>query len=222
LKKSLGNNLYSCCVYGSSVRGDAVEGVSDINFLIVLNESNPSAHQAISRIVGNNRQLDPFILGRKGFERSARAFAPKFLSIQRNYRVLAGADPLKDLKIDPQLERFLCEQALRNLRLRLAHAFVTRTHNRGYPIFLARSCTPLMLRLSEALRLTGQTVPNEIEARIGLLAREFAIDEKLLRDLLVFKRKPQKLSEEGMIAWHERLFPAVDKALTWIETKWPA
>src|ERR1700757_4456243 len=101
LKESLGNNLYSCCVYGSSVRGDAVEGVSDINLLIVLNESNPSAHLTISRIAGNNRQLDPFILGRKGFERSARAFAPKFLSIQRNYRVLAGADPLKDLKVDP-------------------------------------------------------------------------------------------------------------------------
>src|SRR3984957_14030187 len=129
LKEGLGKKLYSCCLYGSAVRGDAVEGVSDINLLIVLNESNADAHQIIGKLIGSNRQIDPFVLGRRGFERSVRAFAPKFLSIRRNYRLLYGADPLKDVEVDQKLERFLCEQALRNLRLRLAHAFITRTRN---------------------------------------------------------------------------------------------
>src|ERR1700741_4776100 len=92
LKEALGNNLYSCCLYGSAVRGDAIEGVSDINLLIVLENSTAEAHLAISRVIGGNPNIDPFVLGRRGFERSVRAFAPKFLSIQRNYRVLCGAD----------------------------------------------------------------------------------------------------------------------------------
>lgn len=222
LKTGLGSNLYSCCLYGSSVRGDAVEGVSDVNLLIVLEQSTPEAHEAIGRVIGGNRQVEPFVLGRRGFERSVRAFAPKFLSIQRNYRVLHGADPLKDVRVDPKLERFLCEQALRNLRLRLAHAFITREQNRTYGNFLAHSVTPFFLRLSEMLRLAGKELHKEIADRIPLLSKELGLDEQLLHDMIAFKQKPHKLSDAEMIEWHERVFPAVDKALMWMENRWPA
>ncbi|HKS35660.1 MAG TPA: hypothetical protein VJW76_00620 [Verrucomicrobiae bacterium] len=33
LKEALGDNLYSCCVYGSPVRGNAIEGVSEASLL---------------------------------------------------------------------------------------------------------------------------------------------------------------------------------------------
>lgn len=222
LQEALGNNLYSCCLYGSAVRGDAIEGVSDINLLIVLEKSSAEAHLAISRVIGGNPNIEPFVLGWRGFERSVRAFAPKFLSIQRNYRVLCGADPLKEIRVDAQLERFLCEQALRNLRLRLAYTFIVRARNRAYGNFLARSVTPLFLRLSEILRLEGRDLPKEMSERIPLLAREIGLDEQLLRDLLAFKSNPRKLTDAEMIQWHERIFPAVDKALAWMEAKWPA
>lgn len=126
LKAGLGDNLHSCCLYGSAVRGNAIDGISDLNLLIVLNTSDSAAHQAVARALEGRPQIDPFVLGRRGFERSARAFAPKFASIRRHHRVLHGADPLTELKVDESLERFLCEQALRNLRLRLVYAFVTR------------------------------------------------------------------------------------------------
>ena len=222
LKEGLGDNFYSCCLYGSAVRGDSIEGVSDLNLLIILNESSPEAHLAIGKSIGSNRKIEPFVLGRRGFERSVRAFAPKFLSIQRNYRVLYGADPLKDVKVEQKLERFLCEQALRNLRLRLAHAFITRSQNRGFSAFLVRWVTPFFLRLSEMLRLEGKTVPQEMKERIPMIAKEFSIDEQLLKDLLALKQNPQRLSDEEMIAWHKRFFPAIDKALAWMEAKWPA
>ena len=222
LKEKLGDNLYSCSLYGSAVRGDAIEGVSDLNLLIVLEQSNPEAHLTISRVIGDNRQIDPFVLGRPGFERSVRAFAPKFLSIQRNYRVLYGTDVLKEIRVDPQLERFLCEQALRNLRLRLAHAFITRSRNQAYSNFLTHNITPLFLRLSEILRLDGKDVPKEMEKRIPALASQLGLEEQLLRDLVAFKRNPRKLSENEMIHWHERIFPIVDKALAWIESNWPS
>src|ERR1700761_6942154 len=88
LGRGLGDNLHSCCVYGSAVRGNAVEGVSDLNLLIILNESTVTDHEAIARAIGGCPKIDPFILGRRGFERSERAFATKFASIKRNYRVL--------------------------------------------------------------------------------------------------------------------------------------
>jgi hypothetical protein len=220
LRDQLKDNLYSCCLYGSWVRGNAIAGVSDFNLLIVLNETNPAAHAAIATVISKEPRLDPFILGRRGFERSARAFASKFASIRRNYRVLHGADPLSELRVDPALARFLCEQALRNLRLRMVQAYVTRARNKGYERFLALCVTPLFVGVSEVLRINGVTLPADIPGRISLIQTEFRIDGQVLRDLFAFKASPAKLSDDEQTRWHQRLFPVVDAVMAHIETKW--
>ncbi len=222
LQQALGENLCSCCLYGSAVRGNVIDGVSDLNLLIVLRESTSAVHQALATVLATQAQIDPFILARRGFERSTRAFAPKFQSIRRNYRLLHGEDLLAGLKFDPQQERFLSEQALRNLRLRLIYAFVTRAPNRPYDRFLARHVTPVFVQCSEALRLSGVEVPKEFPARIAVMEQEFQTDATILRDLLALKAAPRRLTDEEANAWHARLFPFVDRVLAWVETRWPA
>ena len=111
LRADLGENLYSCCLYGSAVRGNLVRGISDVNLWIVLNNSDGAAHDCVAAVLASYPRIDPFVLGREGFARSARAFAAKFASIKRNYRVVYGADPLAAVEIEASLERFLCEQA---------------------------------------------------------------------------------------------------------------
>ena len=221
LRAELGDNLYSCCVYGSAVRGNAIEGVSDINLLIILNQSTAAAHQALARAIGGRSQIDPFVLARRGFERSICAFATKFASIKRNYRVLFGADPLANLSVDAELEKFLCEQAIRNLRLRLVYAFVTRQQNKAYDKFLVRNITGIFVQFSEALRLSGITMPAAFEPRIPILERAFKIEGQVLCDLLALKKTPRRFSEDDAVAWHNRVFPVVDAALAWIENNWP-
>lgn len=220
LRSELGENLFSCCVYGSAVRGNAIDGVSDLNLLLVLNQSNVAAHQAVARAIGGLPQIDPFVLAKRGFERSVRAFAPKFASIRRHYRVLHGADPLAAMQVDAGLEKFLCEQAFRNLRLRLVYAFVTRAQHKTYDRFVVRHVTPLFVQSSEVLRLSGVEMPVALEARIPVLEKEFKIDGQVLRDLLALRHKPVRFSDADAVAWHERLFPLVDAVLVWIETQW--
>jgi hypothetical protein len=222
LRAQLGDNLYSCCLYGSAVRGNMLEGVSDLNLLIVLNRSDCDAHDRIARVLDGHRGIDPFVLGRPGFERSVRAFAAKFASIKRNYRVLCGADPLAEIEIGPALERFLCEQALRNLRLRLAFAFVMRARDKNYGRFLVRSVTPIFLRLSEIVRLNGADVPLDFEGRIPLFEKEFGMDGKVLADLLAAKIGRVRIPESAAGEWHARVFPVLDVAVFWIEKHWPA
>jgi hypothetical protein len=223
LKIGLGDNLYSCCLYGSAVRGNAIEGISDLNLLIVLNESTPAAHQAIAEALGAQPEIDPFILARRGFARSTRAFATKFASIRRHHRVLHGADPFAEMKTDPQLERFLCEQSVRNLRLRLTYSFVTHRRHKHYDRFLIGNATALFVQFSEALRLTGVSPwPTDFDARIPIFEREFKIDGQVLRDLLALKRAPRRFAEAEVTQWHERLFPVVDTVVRWIEDRWAA
>ncbi len=220
LRSELGDNLFSCCVYGSAVRGNAIEGISDINLLIVLNQSNSEAHQAVARAIGGLPQIDPFVLAKRGIERSVRAFAPKFASIKRNYRVLHGADPLASMEVDDGLERFLSEQAIRNLRLRLVYSFITRAQHKAYDRFVVRHITPVFVQCSEVLRLNGVDIPTAFEARIPVLEKEFKIDGQVLRDLLALKKKPSRFFDEEVVAWHERLFPVVDAVIVWIESHW--
>jgi hypothetical protein len=222
LKAELGSELHSCCLYGSAVRGNAIAGVSDLNLLIVLNESNSTTHQAVTRALKGFPKIDPFVLGRRGFERSVRAFGAKFSSIQRNYRVLAGADPLAGLEIDAAQERFLCEQALRNLRLRLVYSFVTREQHQRYVRFVTSNVTALFVHSSEVLRLEGREIPPDFAARIPLLAGEFQVEGEALRELLDLKKSPRKLNEAEIVRLHERTFPVIDAVLAWIEKNWPA
>ena len=220
LRSELGENLFSCCVYGSAVRGNAIEGVSDINLLLILNQSDSGAHQAVARAIGGLPQIDPFVLAMRGFERSVRAFAPKFASIKRNYRVMHGADPLATLSVEAELEKFLCEQAVRNLRLRLVYSFVTRAQHKAYDRFVMRHITSVFVQCSEVLRLSGVVIPAMFEGRIPVLEKEFKVDCQVLRDLLALKKKLARFSEVETVAWHERLFPVVDAVLVWIETHW--
>jgi predicted nucleotidyltransferase len=77
LRASLGENVHSCILYGSAVRGGLVPNVSDINLIVILNESTPEAHLAIARAIPSKSRIDPFVLGRIGLNRSMRAFASK-------------------------------------------------------------------------------------------------------------------------------------------------
>ena len=111
----LGENLYSCILYGSAVRGNVVPNVSDINILIVLNESTPDAHLAITDCIEGDVEIDPFIITRKGMERSFKVFAIKFRSIKRNYKVARIQLPsfqfqkkLSDFYVNRQSAIYVC------------------------------------------------------------------------------------------------------------------
>jgi hypothetical protein len=136
--------------------------------------------------------------------------------------VLHGADPLAGIEITPELERFLCEQALRNLRLRLAHSFITRERHGNYGSFLARSVTALVLRVSEVVRLSGGTYANGMEERIPAIAQHLGLEASTLVDLLALKAAPRKLGEEEAVQWHGRTFQLLNTVIAWIEANWPA
>ena len=134
--------------------------------------------------------------------------------------MLHGADPLADLTVDAALERFLCEQGLRNLRLRLVYAYVLRQRQKNYDRFVLNNVTALFVQFSEVLRLHGTTIPVDFPERIPIFEREFKIDGAVLRDLLALKRAPHRFTEPETVATHARLFPVVDGALRWIEANW--
>jgi len=222
LQKGLGDNLFSCILYGSAVRGNLVPGVSDINLLLVLRESTPEAHGVIAELIMGEPPIEPFILGRRGLERSFRSFAVKFRSIQRNYRVLLGEDPLAGLDVPEAVVRMECEQVLRNVRLRAVHAFVTfGSFPKRYSTYLVDVTADAFVALSEPIRLEGFTVPQDLAARAKVIEEATGGDVSILTDLLTLKARPRVLSAKEAADYHARLFRLLDKATAWLETRWP-
>jgi hypothetical protein len=222
LRDKLGENLYSCILYGSSVRGNVIPGVSDINLMVVLNESTPQAHQVVAQAIQNKVTIEPFVLGRDGIERSIQAFAIKFRSIARNYQVLHGVDLLAGLTVDETLLHFLCEQALRNLRLRLVHHFVTIGSDRKHYSHYLRNIVPsIFTDLSEVLRFSGSEIPKELSERIPLMESRFNIDGAILRDLLSLRKTARDLKTNDIVVYHSKLFHLINQVIRWIESQWP-
>jgi predicted nucleotidyltransferase len=221
LQKGLGTNLYSVVLYGSAARGDFVQGVSDLNVLVVLNESNPTAHEALARVVRSRPNVEPFVIGRPGLLRTARAFPAKFAAIRRAGRTVFGPDPLADIPHFPELERFAAEQALRNVRLRLVYNFVKRGGDASrYTRFILDFIPGLYAACNAVLELEGQAVPQTRDAQASLYASVFGVDTSVLVELTQRKQKPQPLTDAQVNSTHARLFAIVMAALAWTERRW--
>lgn len=218
----LRGNLYSLILYGSSVRGNLVDDVSDLNILIILNQSTPDAHGVIAEAIRGKVRIEPFVIGRDGMERSFEAFAIKFRSISRNYRVLSGTDPFTSLTVNPNTLRFLCEQAIRNLRLRTVYAFVQHGREQErYQEFLLHMTSQIIIDLAEVLRLSDIEIPIDFADRIAGIEHSFHVEAPVLRELLRFKDKPRRLRPNEIIQFHRGLFNLLDHVVRWMETKWP-
>lgn len=218
----LGENLYSCILYGSCVRGNVVPGVSDINILLILNESTSNAHAAIAECLDEKVHVDLFIIGRKGMERSFQSFAIKFRSIKRNYKLLHGTDPMESVSATDERLRFLSEQSLRNLRLRCVHSFIYhRKDRKRYLRYLLNVYTPLFTGITEVLRCDDIDIPRDYAERIPVIEKYFSLDVSILADLLRFKIQPDSFSSEDIKSIHNRLFTMLNEMVIWIEQKWP-
>ncbi|MDH5327322.1 MAG: nucleotidyltransferase domain-containing protein [Gammaproteobacteria bacterium] len=222
LPRLLGGNLYSCIVYGSAVRGNVVRGHSDINFLIILNESTPEAHSAIADCLDGKVKVDLFIIGRRGMERSFQAFAIKFRSIARNYRLLYGTDPFQELSISDERLRFICEQSLRNLRLRCVHNYIFLRHKpQQYAYYLRKTYAAVFIDISEVLRLEKVEFATDFSQRIAIIEKHFAVDASILQRLLELKSNGERLSKDQIPAIHGNLFNLLHHVITWVEAQWP-
>ncbi len=221
LPQLLAENLYSCVLYGSTVRGEVNVGISDINILIILNESTPNAHTAISDCLHDKIYIDPFVITRRGMERSFDAFAIKFRSIQRDYEVLHGEDPFTEFNVKSETNKFLTEQALRNLRLRAVHSYITnRKKSKQYLNYLHQIDTNIIVLISEALRINNIDVPHDFSQRLAVFKTEYNMDVSILTALQQLKSKPHHLSSNEITSYHSALFNLIDHVVRWTEDNW--
>ncbi|MCC7479453.1 nucleotidyltransferase domain-containing protein [bacterium] len=221
LKARLRDNLHAVLLYGSAVRGNFREGVSDINLLIVLRSSSAEAQLAIREVMALSPLLSPFVMGQAALRRNLRVFATKFNNIRRHYRVLHGEDVFSGWEPEPQLLRLLTLQALCNVKLRLVRQFIMQAERpRSYERFILANLPTLMSNSHEGLRLGGVELPADWRARLPLMAEAFGCDCSVLAELMALREAPRELSMDEKTAVQRRLLAFLDCALLWMEKQW--
>jgi hypothetical protein len=221
LIRELGENLHSLSLYGSAMRGDFNPSRSDLNLLIVLHSSDGTAHRKIRGRPVTRPRVDPMVISLESLERTTHIFALKFSSIQRHYSVLHGSDPFGSMTIDDNLLRFLVEQELRNLRMRLVHFYVMSS-DRRYAEYVQVSVARILVTLADAARCSGRDLPTDIVARMPIFAELFDIDETVLRELIQLKSAPATTALHRAEHVHDRLVLVLDQVIHWLEDTWPS
>ncbi len=96
VQTSLGDRLRSITVVGSALTDDFQPGVSDINTVVVLDEHDVSALNAIASLARPMRRYNlsaPLLMTTSYIERSRDVFGVEFLDFQLTHETILGDDP---------------------------------------------------------------------------------------------------------------------------------
>jgi hypothetical protein len=154
---------YSAVLYGSAARGDYIEGKSDINLMLILDDVGPATLRALGPALGTWQKGStepPLLISRQEWGRAGDAFPIEIADMRSAYRILRGPDPLATMEPHRAELRQALERELRGKLLRLRQGYAVLSAD---PVRLgalaADSAGTVLVLFRSLLVLTGRDVP---------------------------------------------------------------
>ena len=197
LQACCGENLVSVVLYGSAAREDFHETYSDVNLLVVVQQLNSSAMQAIAPVitwwVHDEKLHPPMLMTRQELEESADVFAIELLDIKTTHRTLAGEDVVMAIEVPMNLHRIEVEHELRTTLLRLRqHLLLARENTDELRAVLAKSISSVVTLLRHALIALGEDTPHAKAKLLEQAGEVFGFDSQPLRSILELRNDPNQ------------------------------
>jgi predicted nucleotidyltransferase len=190
-----GSNIAGLLLYGGIARGRYVSGRSDVNLLILLNDTSLEALDAVAPILSaawRQLRVEPLLLSPHEVAVAAEAFPTKFLDIKNYHLVLHGEAPFASLEVPQERVRVRVGQELQNLSLRLRRRFISISENEGeLTLALSEIARPLAVQLGALLAVNGNEVPDEDRTAtiFSLAATQFGFDSQTLSRLAALRQQ---------------------------------
>lgn len=202
LKKIYAGDLISAILYGSAASGEFSEKHSNINLLIVLNDTGLSALSKASGLVRSRRYrtINPIFFTEAYIDASTDTFPIEFLDMKENYSVIFGKDVLKDLRIDTRNLRFQCEQELKSKLIMIKRRYLLASDNKELEQLLFKSFTSCIHILRNILRLKGNEPPYIKSEVLSETEKELSVNTTVLNEILWAKTKNMRLSRADVDA----------------------
>ena len=167
LRETFGERLESVTLYGSVPRHESVQGVSDINLLVILDEVVLDDLRRISPMARHCVELgrsEPRLFGAEEFRRSADAFAIEMADLLEQRQVLYGRDPVAGIEVPAESLRHQLEHEIRARHIQLrAGLMVAAPLPEAVGGLLEDGLPAYVCYLRAVLRLAGRSVPVSSE-----------------------------------------------------------
>jgi len=195
LHEAFGPGLKSVVLFGSAAAGDFVEGVSGQDLLIVADKLGAAQLAALCGPLARWRQAgnpQPQLFTAIELASSADVFPIELTDMQQSRRMLFGADPIAEIKIDMNYFRLQLERELKT-RLLLLRKNYLACGGRTADIMrlMAASVSTFLVLFRAALRLYDESAPPQKAQALEKLAQHVQFDPQPFRSVLELKHNKQ-------------------------------
>lgn len=217
LDQALGPS-YSALVYGSVARDEFVEGVSDINLLLVCEQLAAEQLARLGPALVDLRQQGhppPLLFEREEWARAGDVFPVEMADMLAAHLSVRGSNPLSGTQLDSRDLRRVLEQELRGKLLRLRQACaLQRTEPQVLQGLVVSSVSSIAALFRAMLVLVGSDVPKD--TRQALLAAGTVLEHDLQPVIELWekhRRKDASCSPELL----ERYLAAISAAIRFVD-----
>ncbi len=174
LETDFGTALHSVVLFGSAARGEYVDGTSNVNLLVLVDDVNPPLLAKAVPHAKRWREANavPLLLATDEWERAADVFAIEIADMHDAHEVLAGTDPITGHAVPRTALRLQAERELRGKILQLRSALLAAAGASDQIGALLIAALPSFATyLRAALRLASRPVPPHMDQVLSAGAR---------------------------------------------------
>jgi hypothetical protein len=191
-------------LYGSTVRGDAQLGYSDLNLLCVVRSAACADLEKIASVVHwwsqGQGQRPPLIFTADELRRSADVFAIELLDMQRAHRVLYGAEIIADIPVPMNLHRVQVEHELRTVIQKLRqHYLHGPSEEAGLRTVLAKSFSSVVTLLRHTLIAMGHEPAADRHDLLAQVRKHLSVDVSSLQAVMELRGAGNPFGSVGSI-----------------------
>ncbi len=213
--QSAAPRIHSLYLVGSVLTEDYLEGVSDLNSIIVLRMMDLQFLEVLTPLGGKYGKTGlaaPWVMDPGYIQSSVDVFPLEFLSLKLVHHTLYGEDLLEGLKINRKELQFQCERELLGKLIWLRRIYVSAggdrkvlaadivRHFRGYlPLFRG------------ILHLLGQAPASGVKKAMEQLVNLTGIEIEVFAEIHAIKRNLSKPSKEEISRLFENFYRATER-----------
>ncbi len=213
--QSAAPRIHSLYLVGSVLTEDYLEGVSDLNSIIVLRKMDLQFLEVLTPLGGKYGKTGlaaPWVMDPGYIQSSVDVFPLEFLSLKLVHHTLYGEDLLEGLKINRKELQFQCERELLGKLIWLRRIYVSAggdrkvlaadivRHFRGYlPLFRG------------ILHLLGQAPASGVKKAMEQLVNLTGIEIEVFAEIHAIKRNLSKPSKEEISRLFENFYRATER-----------
>lgn len=193
MKAAAGDNLVSIILYGSAANGDFHPEYSDLNLLCLVRDVSLPALNRIAGVVAwwrGKRHRPPLVITSQELNASADVFSIEFSDMKHRYRVLDGADPLRDLKVPMTHHREQLEYELREkLFLLRQHLLLAGADEKQLWEVMLHSLSSFTTLFRHVLVELGESERKHSREAVAVLSKKLGFDDSPFLQLMDVRSK---------------------------------